>query len=378
MSVQVLIVGGGLSGLALAETLEARGVEFRVLEARQRFGGRVLSTAMDDDAPGRVDLGPAWFWPHQKRMAALVARMGLSAFRQHAAGFTVLEEQDGGVRRDLPFALNPEALRIEGGLSRLIAGLATRSSPDRLVLGATVTRIERTRSGWRAVFERGGAVEHLEAERIVLAAPPRVLAETIAFEPDLSPDVRAALSAIPTWMAGHAKAVAVYDRPFWREAGLSGDAISRRGPLAQIHDASPNDAPGGALFGFFGLGARERRHLGSTALRDRVTRQLGTLFGGEAQRPKRLHLQDWAEEPLTATRADVEPVYEHPNYGAPKVLEALARGGLRVASTEVAPEEGGYLEGALAVAEETAAALLEASAAPAPPRIAARANRTAG
>ncbi len=38
-------------------------------------------------------------------------------------------------------------------------------------------------------------------------------------------------------MAGHAKVVALYERPFWREQGLSGDAISHCGTLAEIHDA---------------------------------------------------------------------------------------------------------------------------------------------
>ncbi|MFS0906790.1 hypothetical protein AB3N02_27595 [Priestia aryabhattai] len=58
-------------------------------------------------------------------------------------------------------------------------------------------------------------------------------------------------------MAGQAKAVAIYDRPFWRELGLSGFVSSWVGPLQEIHDASP-DVGSGALFGFLGIPARMR------------------------------------------------------------------------------------------------------------------------
>ena len=66
--------------------------------------------------------------------------------------------------------------------------------------------------------------------------------------------------ATAIWMAPHAKYIAIYDTPFWREQGLSGEARSARGPLGEIHDAS---MPGGsaALFGFFGVPARVRKNV---------------------------------------------------------------------------------------------------------------------
>lgn len=65
----------------------------------------------------------------------------------------------------------------------------------------------------------------------------------------------------PTWMAGHAKVVAIYERPFWRDSGLSGFVSSRVGPLQEIHDASP-EAGSGALFGFLGIPVEVRQQLG--------------------------------------------------------------------------------------------------------------------
>ena len=58
---EVAIVGGGLCGLALAHSLQARGADWRLFEARDRLGGRILS--QPDGRGGRIDLGPTWFWP---------------------------------------------------------------------------------------------------------------------------------------------------------------------------------------------------------------------------------------------------------------------------------------------------------------------------
>ncbi|GAA3332831.1 hypothetical protein GCM10020331_094480 [Ectobacillus funiculus] len=82
---------------------------------------------------------------------------------------------------------------------------------------------------------------------------------TLNFSPSLPPNLITDIVKKPTWMAGQAKVVAVYDRPFWRELGLSGYVLSAVGPLEEIYDASPNKGPG-ALFGFFGMppAAREK------------------------------------------------------------------------------------------------------------------------
>ena len=95
--------------------------------------------------------------------------------------------------------------------------------------------------------------ETYTAKHVVLALPPRVAAETIKFVPELQRSEIARLQATPTWMAGQAKFVAIYDEPYWRNKGFSGDAMSQRGPLAEIHDASPMQGGPYALFGFVGV-----------------------------------------------------------------------------------------------------------------------------
>ncbi|MGR7090993.1 FAD-dependent oxidoreductase [Klebsiella aerogenes] len=55
---QVAIIGAGLSGLYAAWLLQRAGIDYVVLEARSRAGGRVLPAANSC-----TDLGATWLWP---------------------------------------------------------------------------------------------------------------------------------------------------------------------------------------------------------------------------------------------------------------------------------------------------------------------------
>ena len=91
---KTLIVGGGLSGLALAEALKAQGRDYVLVEARQRFGGRILTENFDD---AYFDLGPAWFWSGQSRICGLIDRFNLLKFKQHTEGHLTQENDMGQV-----------------------------------------------------------------------------------------------------------------------------------------------------------------------------------------------------------------------------------------------------------------------------------------
>ena len=82
----VVIVGAGLCGLALAHRLVARGQRVCLLEARERVGGRVLTRTCETTGQP-LDLGPSWFWPEtEPHMVALLASLGLETVAQHDPG----------------------------------------------------------------------------------------------------------------------------------------------------------------------------------------------------------------------------------------------------------------------------------------------------
>lgn len=342
METDILIVGGGLAGLGLAEKLQDQERDYLLVEARDRIGGRILTHRHLD---GYFDMGPAWFWPGQPRIAALNARLKLEQFDQYAEGLLVHEDERGRVQRGRGYASMQGSYRLKNGLGALTDALAETLPANRIRLQAGVDTLTRSGAGVIADLTDG---ERITAGQVVLALPPRV-ATKIAFVPALPDQTLRAMTGIATWMAGQAKALAIYDRPFWRDAGLSGDAMSRVGPMVEVHDASPAEGGPYALFGFIGVPPERRSD--EQLLKQHILAQLGRLFGDKASRPAKLHVKDWALDGHTATEADKAPLYAHPHYGLAQSMQNLWDGRLHFGGTEVAPQFGGYLEGALEAAE---------------------------
>ncbi|WP_244319999.1 NAD(P)-binding protein [Enterobacter cancerogenus] len=89
MSGKVVIIGAGVSGLYAATLLQKAGVACTILEARERTGGRVLSSQMLANTPDglHVDMGATWFWPDmQPELARLVNALDLSLIPQTRPG----------------------------------------------------------------------------------------------------------------------------------------------------------------------------------------------------------------------------------------------------------------------------------------------------
>lgn len=303
---RIAIVGGGLSGLHAAWRLERQGcTDYVLLEAREVFGGRILSASAGDGH--RYDLGPTWFWPDlQPTLARLVRALGLECFRQHETGDMMVERSRGEPPfRASGYVNTPASMRLTGGMEALTDALRAQLDASRLVAGQAVRRLRRTSGHMELDSEDvSGQVRTWRAAHVLLAVPPRLVDGTIGFTPALPEALARQWRDTPTWMAPHAKYVALYDKPFWREDGLSGEARSAAGPLGEIHDASMPGG-GGALFGFFGIPAHVRVRVPDEQLRARCRAQLVRLFGPQAERPTADFIKDWAADPHTASAADL-------------------------------------------------------------------------
>ena len=343
-SVQTLIVGGGLSGLAISEVLETQGHDYMLVEARNRFGGRIKT---EYHGLGYFDMGPAWFWPGQPRILSLIDRFGLKKFDQFSKGSLIFEDSTGQVERERGISSMEGAWRLKGGLAELIKTLSDLVPKTKKCLNAKVTALVKTDKSITVSLGNG---EEIVAEQVILALPPRV-ATQINFLPTLPLMAIHSMNNVATWMAGQAKALAVYDKPFWREDGLSGDAMSRVGPMVEMHDASPETGGPYALSGFLGIPPQGR--LDKQLLERNVLSQLGRLFGAEAKNPLKIYIKDWAFDSYTSIDADKKPLYSHPKYGMPAEIIGLWDKKLYFAGTEVATQFGGYIEGALEAAEST-------------------------
>jgi monoamine oxidase len=95
LSVDVAVVGAGLSGLTAARELADAGREVVVLEARERVGGRLLNATLGESVT--VDLGGQWVGSDHVRVQRLAGELGVEIFPQHGAGRNLLDV--GGRRR---------------------------------------------------------------------------------------------------------------------------------------------------------------------------------------------------------------------------------------------------------------------------------------
>jgi monoamine oxidase len=353
MHTDVFIAGAGLAGLSLARALHHKKRSFLLAEARNRVGGRILSieSAADDQAMTVADMGPSWIWRGQPRIATLLEQLGLKVFEQYSSGRLVYEDERGQLRRDLDYSTMAGSLRVKDGLGQLTRALAAQLPAENLWLSHRVVCVRRREQGYQIDLEHAAGTLQMHANKVVLAIPPRVVAARIDFDPPLPRQVMQDLGATPTWMAGHAKLFVHYQRPFWRDMGLSGDGISRPGPLLEIHDASPAEPGPGALFGFVGLPVGSPARASSRLIEDAL-KQLGRMFGPPGANPLDVIVKDWAEDRDTATPAD-DASGHHPQYGVSPAIAALAQRGLLFASTEMASQFGGFIEGALEASQAT-------------------------
>ena len=356
----VAIIGGGLAGLYAARLLHAEGIDFKLMEARQRLGGRILSA----DASGAAcedgfDLGPSWFWPQmQPQMAGLARALGLATFPQHNAGDVIFERMSRETSwRYRATHQQPQSMRLAGGTGVLIAALAKQLPRASVLIEARVRRMAiGAEKVALTIAQADGSEDTLMAEQVIAALPPRLLAR-VSFSPAVDPPTMQRWMETPTWMGPHAKFFAVYDRPFWRDAGLSGTAQSLVGPLGEIHDATTASGQA-ALFGFPSVGAEARAALGEAALAESCLAQLARLYGPEALRPRATLFKDWAADPLTASEAD-RTAGGHPQpFTAPWVTGAW-QDRLSLGGSETGAIEPGYMAGAVNAAERAASEIVE-------------------
>ena len=310
MDVDTLIIGAGISGLAAGLRLQAERRDVLILEARDHVGGRAHGAVLGDD--GGIDLGPSWVWPvHQPRVRSLIEALGLRHFEQFETG-QILYDAHGGVQRLGHPARYGDARRLAGGPAALAKAMADQLAPGRIRTRAEVTALDFA-DGVTVTLADG---ETLNSRRVIAAVPPRLVAAWTV-TPELPSELVSGLIRWPTWMAAHAKFVARYETPFWRKAGLSGSALSQRGPLMEVVDHSDEAAAIHALFGFVGWPAEQRRQRGEAGLIGDALGQLQRLFGDAALSPTQTWLKDWASDPFTAGPRDASPLQGHPPYGEP-------------------------------------------------------------
>jgi monoamine oxidase len=86
--VDVVVVGAGLAGLVAARDLQSAGRTVKILEARERVGGRVLNGETSDGSV--IELGGQWIGPTQDRLDTLARDVGVHQFPTYNEGENIV------------------------------------------------------------------------------------------------------------------------------------------------------------------------------------------------------------------------------------------------------------------------------------------------
>ncbi len=240
--------------------------------------------------------------------------------------------------------------RIVGGSIRIAEAMAEELA-DQIALGDPVASIDHTDRS--VTLTTHGSRSYVGSHAIVTLPP--TLAGRIRYSP-----------ALPSWRdqltqrlpAGSVvKAYAIYDRPFWRDDGLNGQAASDVGPVKVTFDNSPPSGTPGILMGFLeGADGREWVRRTLSERRAAVIDCFVRYFGPRAAQPREYIERDWMAEE-----------YSRGCYGAhftPGVWTAFGHalrqpiGRILWAGAECSEVWNGYMEGAVRTGEAAAAQLL--------------------
>jgi monoamine oxidase len=351
----VVVIGAGLSGLTAAVLLREAGADVQLVEADSQIGGRIRSLRDPGNQRALADLGPTWVWPkYQPVVAKWIDALGLETFDQFNDGDAVIQGYAPTTLRQ-PLPGQDGMVRIVGGPTALVDGLAGRIDPASLRISTPATGIYE--DGSEGVSVRLGSGEVITAKRVVLSVPLRVAAETLQM-PWAPRALKDLMRRTPTWMSSHAKAVALYSRPFWRDTGLSGRIASRTGPLVEAHDHSGQGGDPAAIFGFVGWPPHVRQ-TNPDDLKRAILDQLSECFGPSAANPDELVVQDWATNPFIVTDRDISEPADHPDIAPAVLRQSHLDGRVRFAVSEASEISPGLIEGALAAGERAARELIQ-------------------
>jgi monoamine oxidase len=248
------------------------------------------------------------------------------------------ESNPGTFERNFSTRGGGQQWRFVGGSQMVPMKMAEQLGAS-VVLSAPVRRIAQSGGLVQVVSDQGT----FQARRAVVALPP-----TLAGRIDYQPNMPVSRDQLTQRMhqGTLTKVGAVYDRPFWRDAGLNGQSLSVNGLVSATFDDSPQSGSPGVLFGFVGGDkARAYAQLPAAEKRSRVLKEFAAMFGPQALQARDYFDTAWTEEewsrgcPVGIAGPGLLTAY------GPALREPV--GAIHWAGTETADYWNGYMDGAV-------------------------------
>jgi monoamine oxidase len=271
------------------------------------------------------------------------------------------ESTPGTFDRLVTTAPGAQSDRIVGG-TQLIPLKMAEQLGKRVVVGSPVRKITQLKDRVRVESDKLIAI----GQRVIVAIPPP-LAGRLQYSPPL-PALRDQLTQrFP--FGSVMKVIALYEKPFWREKGFTGQVVSDTGPVQATFDNTPPEGSPGALMGFVeATTSRQLNAVSPDELKAKVLANFAQYYGPEALNVTGFYEKRWDNDvwhrgcPVCFTPPGVLL-----DYGT-AIREPVNR--IHWAGTETATYWNGYMDGAVRSGERASdevAKLLGAT--PKPPKV---------
>lgn len=236
--------------------------------------------------------------------------------------------------------------RIKGGMQPFAEKLAEKFQAS-IRLNSPVKRIVQSGN----VVSVSGDGFAYQARNVIVAVPP-VLIREIEFSPSLPLKKQQLLQKLSMGIVG--KVFGVYEKPFWRNTGFSGQVVADENtPFQTLFDSSPADSSYGVLLAFcIANRAREFFSQNEQTRKKIALEYFQRYFGKEASQPIYYTDHCWSDEAWSkGCYAGLYPTGAWTNF-----QNELAKptGSIFWAGTETSEVWYGYIEGAVRAGERAA------------------------
>ncbi|MGO1545338.1 MAG: flavin monoamine oxidase family protein [Gulosibacter sp.] len=188
--------------------------------------------------------------------------------------------------------------RVVGGMQSVSIRMAEELGDD-VFLSNPVRTLRWSDAGPGAAAEVTAVADHVtvRARHAILAIPPNLYSR-IQYEPALPRTQQIAHQHHSMGLV--IKVHAAYDRPFWRDKGLSGTGFGVGNIVQEVYDNSNHGEERGTLVGFVVDVTAERMwNLPEEERKTTILRSLADYLGEEAMNPVAFYLSDWGAEEWT-------------------------------------------------------------------------------
>jgi len=338
----IIIIGTGLTGLAIAYYLSQNNMRVTLVEARERLGGRIYTKRSDNSPP--IELGATWIGKKHSLIWALLKELDLEVFEQKLGDTAIYEPISTSPPQLVQLPPNDApSYRIKGGTDSIIKALASRLDSQQIYTGQAIKSIQKTDDLLIAKSD----THEFYGGIIISTLPPFLFAKNIEVSPPLPVELINIAEKTHTWMGESIKIALSFEQPFWENKHLSGTIVSNVGPIPEMYDHSNVEASLFALKGFlngvyFSMTKAERLQI--------ILHQLQKYYGKKASDFIKYEELIWKKEPFTSTDYSSH-ILPHQNNGNPLYQKAFLDNSLYLAGSETSTQFGGYMEGAVRSAQ---------------------------